>query len=169
MKKILLTALSFTTFIGVICIAVNLMMGTESITYISTYSIGNTGLSMYRFDLNGYVKNLQEEFNRLQLTVVFPNIPTLPVWEDIDGWTIAMTFIAKCLCYIINWLVYILNLTLLLPLKVIFHMAVCLCALLGINTSTIGQLMTKAYQFNIEYIPLQWFTSGGVQCTDCIG
>ena len=149
MKKILMASFSYILVVGVIGVLIYRSSGINIsyITYNATYS--PTG--MYIFNVNGYLKGLQNSFTSILGAnfLEFPEEPTYNWSTTIDG----LKAVANALILEINCVICAINI-ILCPIKFLIYIIFIAMALLGFRTgeTAVIEAMQKIYSLNLGYI-----------------
>lgn len=150
MKKILTTALFFTTILGTVMLTWYFMMPLDSMNIvIEPYRIGN-GIVMYKLNLHQYFKNIQN-IASLWKTVI-PIAPTEPTgdWNAFNG----AKMVAKWILFGVNWLIWLLNIIIFTPFRIIMYIIVVFYSFFGLDGTRMMDQLKYLFNFQIPYFDL---------------
>lgn len=151
-NKILLTALFWTVILGSVLISWSWITGETLQVVVSRVEIAN-GIYMYKIDLLGYIKNLQNTLNTITTLGATP--PPKPTYNWTD-YLNAFKTIGKVFFYAINWIIYIIQIIVFVPMKFIIYLIVVTLSMLGMNGSSIMEQVNRIYLINIPYLQYSW-------------
>lgn len=157
LKRLTYLVLPFSILLGVLLISIHIfdINGMSVITKESINYYGKYTWTFYKLDLPQYVKNLETSIQIDQLTKIFPQVPTFPRTPsgiDVIEW---LRWIGNLFPYMVNWIIYIENIILLAPLKLLLYPVNILMAIFGLNTASNEaiQAFNMLYNINIPFIP----------------
>lgn len=156
-KRLIGQTFIWLVIVGCISYAVAWALGDPTPTILSPYTIqyGNgIEITLYRLNVNSYLMNLQNTLD----------IPWEDMWFDIPSLynpgnfaDILLVFKETYNAYIwmINMILWIANITIVIPTKILIHPLILTLSLLGINTTKLGlvEIANKIYSTNISIIP----------------
>lgn len=157
MINIIKKILPFTIIIGVFSITLVMLGANITIVSAKTQQIGNYTWNYYYIDISQYLKNLEGTMNELRFKSMIPDMPVLP-YNFNGSWDILkiLKYIVNYfVIYLTNWVLYIIDLTLLLPTKILIWPIHVLLVLLGINTegnTNITDVINFIYNINYPSI-----------------
>lgn len=123
--------------VGTLGFALAQIMGTQN-TLLTEKTI--MGIKIYIFDLHKYIANLEDAVE-IDWTQFFPQTPNFPGTVNIGN----------MLIFILNWLLFIINVAVLAPIKLLIQPLVIIMSLLGFNVQdfNIYDIMHTILYFNI--------------------
>lgn len=123
--------------VGTLGFALAQIMGAEN-TLLTEKTI--MGIKLYIFDLHKYLENLEESVT-IDWTQFFPEKPTLP--GNIN--------IGNIILFLLNWILFIINIAVLAPIKLLIQPIIIIISLIGINLQDfdIYYIMHEILYFNI--------------------
>lgn len=157
LKRITYLVLPFSILLGVLLISIHIfdLDGLSVLTREQINYFGQYNWTYYRLDLPQYIKNLETSIQIDQLTKIFPQVPVFPrkpTSIDVIEW---LSWIGKLFPYIVNWVIYVSNIVILAPLKLLLYPISIILAILGLNTASNEaiQAFNILYNINIPMIP----------------
>lgn len=117
--------------IGTIGIALNMIFGSDSVSYLSVDYVNN--IKFYKYDFASYISNLRATLS--QTTQL--NLQTNPrTWQD--GSTLTWTALINDLAFILNYIIFAINI-LIYPFRIGGYILQNTWAILGLNSNMSGQ------------------------------
>ena len=157
MKKIIKLTMGAMLVIGVINFVLTLIFNVNIfvVEEYSTMVVGNQTIKMYVFNVHNYLQNIQTSIKGVNFKDVFPGqIPY--VNTDFSNVENTLKTIANYIIYGLNFLVAVLSVLILAPLKLILYIVIVAEAIIGLDFSkapNILNVINTIYTFNIPYIP----------------
>ena len=154
MTKTINTLIKVLIIIGVIGVAMVMLFGNNTSTYLNRTTIEGTAIVWYKFDFHKYIEKLLTEITNT--TVLELKLPTRHWYHSIDitNWG---DVLANNLAVILDYVILIIN-VLLYPLKVGGYLINFFLALMGINTGNesslhwLGAMSNVLIQIEIPYV-----------------
>lgn len=151
-RKIIMTALLWTTILGCVLCAWSWISGETLQVVVSRVEVTN-GIYMYKIDLLGYIRNIQNTLGSIKsLGAIAPSSPTYD-WTDA---LLVFKSLAKVVFYVINWIIYIVQIIIVVPFKFLLYIIVCNLTLLGMNGTAMVRSLNTLYSLNIPYLKYTW-------------
>lgn len=149
MSRILKWVLGYTTIIGTIMLAFYFVYGFAyggELTFITKHSIPFTNVTMYEFRIYDYFKNIQDSL-KLYL-IVIPSFPDVP---DLD-WDNVFKALANCVLFGFNVVIWLLNMYMVMPVRMIFYIIMVIFSILGLKTNILVDNLQILFTFSIPFI-----------------
>lgn len=126
---------------------------TYSVYEVREIQIGNQTQVFYLFNARTYTNTIRSsiEINFLAFDM---DIPEWAPLVEIDSIELLWTAIKDVFFYVINWVIFIVNVTVMVPTKLLLSPIIFLMAITGMDLSKIPifEAIQKIYSFNISYI-----------------
>ena len=156
MKTILKQTWWFFILLGSVTIAFGLNLTGFSVITQQNVQIGTFTWTFYKLDVSKYLQNLKSSLDLAQLgnlIPVAPQIPNAPKWTDVLS--ILKFLVNTFLTFIANWLIYIIQIAIIMPLQFMYYPINIILSILGLNTSNDSwvQAFTTIYKFRLPQIP----------------
>lgn len=135
----------FLMILGAIAMGMNAVFGYGTISYIEQYREPFSGMWYYKFNFKGYFDNL---INTLDTT--WDSITYLPTrqWINMDATNFG-TALSNNLLVMLNYVFFVINWTLLLPMKLSALLLTNVFAILGVNLNEDLQESPLNFYFNL--------------------
>lgn len=130
-KQIAIIAL----MIGVVAIGINMLFGTNTVSFIYRERVEASGLYWYKYDFWGYINNLKNSIAdtaQLELSIQTRD------WVNITSTIVQEQFwvdLGNNMAVILNWILFGLN-VMLYPFRIAAYVIKQLLAFIGINTQS---------------------------------
>ena len=157
MRKILFWTLGITTIVGTTVLAWFYLFNMDGtvLNTIQVHSIEGTNLKMYEFKLHVYLKNISNSVELFQFIV-----PPFPEEPNVD-WNLfnAIPALTKWLFFIINVIIWILNMYLILPIRILMYIFIVIISLLGLNGTYLFNNIKEVYdRLLIPFLQYSWIS-----------
>lgn len=119
-----------------------------------TIQIGEYSSTMYTFNWYGYLQNLNDMLD-LPFNITWPKFPSVFKLNWLDAATLGTKTIFNIFIWLTNWLVWIINILVVTPTKLLAQPILLILTIFGLNNRQIGiyEIFLQLYKLNIGYIP----------------